>query len=316
MIYDEIQMTQHLLHEALIEAGRLDKRVVVMDADLGKSTRSEHFRKQFPDRIINVGIAEQNMMATAAGLALSGKIPYVCSFAAFATKRTLDQINVSVAYSNANVRILGVEPGISSGRNGATHMAVDDMAMLRAMPRMTVVDPGDASELRQVILKSIDYQGPMYIRIYRENLPIIYKPEYDMQIGKGVEMLTGHDAYIIACGALLYPALCTARKLRTEGLDVGLIDMHTIKPLDEQLICEAAAKSGALVVCENHSIYGGLGGAVAEVCARKHPTPIEFVGVNDAFGETGTNQYLFHKYGLDEEAIEQAVRRVMKRKNG
>lgn len=313
----ENQTCSTVYGDVLLQIGRADRRVVVLDADLARATQTGPFQKAFPERYFDVGIAEQNLLSVAAGLALSGKIPFAATFANFITKRACDQINIGSAYTRANVRIVGVEPGLSSGRNGATHQSVDDLAIMRAIPNMTVIDPADATEIDQIIRLSLDWQGPIYIRMQRGEIPRIFDPQtYQAQIGKGVVVAEGSDICFLSTGTMTPTAVNVIEQLKQQGVMVGLAHFHTIKPIDKQLIRELACKYRAFITCENHSVLGGFGSAVAEVCAAEHPMPIEFVGIADCFGETGSTAYLNKKFGLDEEAMIKAAQRAMARIKG
>jgi transketolase len=303
--------------DALLQIGLADPRVVVLDADLARATQTGPFQKAFPDRYFDVGIAEQNLLSVAAGLALSGKLPFAATFANFITKRACDQINIGCAYTRANVRIVGIEPGLSSGRNGATHQSVDDLAIMRAIPNMTVIDPADATEIDQIVRLSLDWQGPVYIRMQRGDIPLIFDPQtYQAEIGKGVVVAEGKDICFLSTGTMTPTAVKVLELLKAQQLNAGLAHFHTIKPIDIPLIRELARTYSAFITCENHSVMGGFGSAVAEVCAAHHPMPIEFVGIADCFGETGSNAYLNKKFGLDEEAMIKAAYRALARIKG
>lgn len=309
VLLSETLYEDDVYEKALVQAGAPVKNMVVIDADLARATRTQSFASAFPGRYFDVGIAEQNMMGIAAGMAASGKVPVVGTFATFVTKRALDQINVSIAYPRLPVVITGVEPGLSSGRNGATHQAVDDLAILRAMPHMAVVDPADAEELRQAVLAAVRWGGPVYLRVQRGRLPVIFdKGRYRFEIGKGVRLMEGEGVAVISTGIMTPRALKVAEALRAEGIYASLIHLPTLKPLDEELLLETARSHSCLVTAENHSVIGGLFGAVAELCAINAPVPIRPVGIADCFGETGSCEYLDGKYGLDEAAIAKAVR--------
>ena len=301
--------------QALTDAGKLCEKVVVIDADLARATQTDLFSNTFPDRYFDVGIAEQNMLGVAAGLAASGKVPFAGTFATFVTKRACDQINISIAYPRLNVRIIGMEPGLSSGRNGATHQAVDDIAMMRAIPNMTVIDPGDASEIRQAVIAAISYEGPIYLRMQRGMIPVLFdESSYQFEFGRAVKLFHGKDASIISTGIMTEPAIKAAISLNNLGLSVGLLHVPTIKPLDRVAVLEAARESGALVTAENHSIIGGLGGAVAETIVSGFPVPMEQIGIRDQFGETGSQNYLMQKFGMTEKDLVEATKKVIARK--
>jgi transketolase len=306
---------ENVFGHAITEAGIMDAKVVVIDADLARATQTDLFSRTFPERYFDVGIAEQNLLCTAAGLAVSGKVPFAGSFASFITKRACDQISVSIAYPRLNVRIVGMEPGISSGRNGATHQAVDDIAIMRAIPNMTVVDPGDATEIRQAVIAAICYQGPVYLRMQRGKIPVIFDElKYHFEFGRAVKLFSGKDAVIISTGIMTEIAIKAVKTLKEVGIITGLVHMPTIKPLDTAAVLGSAKESGAIVTTENHSIIGGLGGAVAETVVAGFPVPMEQLGIKDLFGETGSQAYLMKKFGLTGQDIVEAVKKVVKRK--
>jgi transketolase len=300
--------------QALLDLGRENKDVVVLDADLASSTRASFFAKEYPDRFFQMGIAEQNMMGVAAGLALMGKIPFVTTFAVFASKRTCDQVTISVAYPNLNVKIIGAYTGLLSGCTGATHQAIEDIAIMRAIPNMVVVDPADAEEMRQAIKVIARHHGPVYLRETRDEWPDIFGNDYKFEIGKSSVVREGSDAVIIACGVMTSESLQAAEMLAKEGISVRVINMSTIKPIDAKAIVESANKTGAVVTAENHNIYGGLGSAVAEVLGEEAPTLMTRVGIRDVFGESGSNTELLEKYNMNAKYIAEAVRRVLERK--
>ena len=300
---------------ALVEVGKENSQVVVLDADLAVSTKTSLFAKAFPDRFFDMGIAEQDMIGTAAGLAATGKIAFSSTFAVFATGRAWDQIRMAVAYTRQNVKIAATHAGITTGEDGASHQANEDIAIMRALPNMTVVVPADGLETENVIRAAVKYYGPMYIRLSRPKTPIIYPSrDYGFEIGKGVVLQPGNDLTIVACGVMVAPSLDAAKVLKQEGLSVRVINMHTIKPLDKALIVQCAKETGALVTVEEHSIVGGLGGAVAEVVVENCPVPQLRVGIRDVFGESGKPEELLVKYGLTAKEIAEAGRQVMKLK--
>lgn len=291
-----------------------DERVVALDADLSESTKSSVVCKRHPNRFFNMGISEQDMIGTAAGLALCGKIPFASTFSVFACARAHDQIRVSVAYSNLNVRIVGTHAGLLTGEDGPTHQAIDDISTMRAMPNISVIHPADAKEAIEATKYLLRHNGPVYLRLGREKLPVINKESYIFEFGKGVMMRPGMDATIIATGPLVHEGLAAADELKKEGISVRLINIHTIKPIDEDIIIKAAKETGAIVTAEDHSVKGGLGGAVCELLAKKHPSPVEFIGVDDCFAESGKPSELYDKYGLSSRHIVLAVRRALRRK--
>jgi len=300
--------------EGLVLAGQKDSRVVALCADISDSTRSAMFQKAFPDRFVETGIAEQNMMGLAAGMALAGKIPFVSTYAVFCPGRNWDQMRVSVCYSNANVKITGAHAGVSVGPDGATHQALEDIAITRCVPNLVVIAPCDAIETKKATLAAAEYVGPVYLRFAREKTPIMTTEDTPFEIGKALIFEMGKDVAIIGCGPLLHNALLAAEELAKEGIEVMVINNHTIKPMDSKTIIEAAKKCGAIVTVEDHQIMGGMGSAVAEVLAANYPVPIEFVGMKDRFGESGEPNELIEAFGMGKNAIKEAVKKVIQRK--
>ena len=301
--------------EGVVRAGA-NKNVVVLCADLAESTRLESFAKTFPERFFEIGVAEQNMATIAAGLGISGKIPFIASYATFSPGRNWEQIRTTIAYNDANVKIAGHHAGISVGPDGATHQAIEDIATMRAMPNMRVIVPCDALEARKATEAAAKLWGPVYLRFAREKTPVITTERTPFTPGKAEVLWQGKkpEVAIIACGTLVYHALRAAEELKKEKISVLVVNNHTIKPLDEKLIRDVAKKTGAVVTVEEHQVSGGLGGAVAEFLANTLPTPMEFVGMQDTFGESGEPNELLKKYGLDEKGIIKAVQKVLKRK--
>lgn len=300
--------------EALLELGRTNRDVVVMDADLAKSTRADWFWNEYPDRFFDMGIAEQDMLATAAGLALGGKIPFASTYGVFVAGRAWDQIRTSICYANLNVKIGGAHGGISVGPDGGTHQSLEEIALMRVLPNMTLLVPGDATETRKATLAAAAWQGPVYIRFAREATPVFTTATDPFVIGKANTLRPGNDLTIIAAGPIVYEALMAAEQLEQDGISARVINMHTIKPLDEAAIRKAAQETGAIVTAEEHQIYAGLGGAVAEYLVRHTPVPVEMVGVMDSFGESGTPEELAAAYGLVAADIHAAARKVLGRK--
>lgn len=304
----------------LVRAGEENKNIVVLCADLMESTRTEAFAKKFPDRFIEVGVAEQNMATIAAGLGISGKIPFISSYAVFSPGRNYEQIRTTIAYNDSNVKIAGHHAGVSVGPDGATHQATEDIAIMRVMPNMKVIVPCDSIEAEKATVAAAKIWGPVYIRLSREKSPIVTTKETQFVIGKAELMWTPtntkkkSEAVIIACGIPLWSALKAAEELEKEKIYVSVLNNHTIKPLDERKIIEFSEKTGAVVTVEEHQIAGGLGGAASELLAKKNPVPIEFVGMHDTFGESGKPNELIEKYGIGVKDIKEAVRRVIKRK--
>ncbi|HWO57079.1 MAG TPA: transketolase C-terminal domain-containing protein [bacterium] len=310
----ELKKTREGFGRALVELGKANPDVVVLVGDLSESTMVSFFAKEFPERFIQMGVAEQNIMNTAAGLSLVGKIPFLSTYGAFATCRCMDQIRVTVCYSDLNVKIGGAHGGISVGPDGATHQAMEEISMLRALPRMKVVVPCDFEETRKATHAAAELWGPVYIRFGRENVPVVTTPETPFVFGKGLPLRDGGDLAIIACGVMVYEALEAADALAKRGIEARVINLHTIKPIDREIIRQAAADCGAIVTAEEHQINGGLGGAVAEVVVRGNPVPMEFVAVDDRFGQSGTPDELMTAFGLKSRDIIAAGEKVLKRK--
>lgn len=307
--------TREAYGEALLEAGKKNQQIVVLDADLSKSTKTSVFAEKLPERFFNIGISEQDLMGTAAGLAAAGKIPFASTFAVFATGRAFEQIRNSIAYSKLKVVVAASHAGITVGEDGGSHQSVEDISLMRSLPNMTVIVPADATETAKAVEAVIDYPGPVYLRLGRLGVPVIFPEDYNFTIGKAALLKEGQDATIIATGIMVAEALTAAEKLKEKGLAVRVINIHTIKPLDAEAVIAAAKETGAIVTAEEHSIIGGLGSSVAEVLVENYPVPLERVGVQDKFGESGTPAELLVKFGLTAEEIIQAVEKVIKRKN-
>ena len=306
--------TREAYGDALRDLGLKDKNIVVLDADLSKSTKTNVFAKEFPDRFINVGIAEQNLMGTAAGLAAAGKLPFVSTFAMFAAGRAYEQVRNSICYPRLNVKIAATHAGLTVGEDGATHQAIEDVALMRVLPGMTVIVPADAEETRQAVAWAAAYQGPVYLRLGRMAVPDVFGDDYQFVLGKAVELANGLDVTLIANGVMVGAARKAAEELIAAGLSARVLNMPTVKPIDREAIAKAAEETGAIVTCEEHSIIGGLGGAVAEVLAETVPVPMERVGVLDTFGESGTPDALLTKYHLTAADIVVAAKKVVARK--
>ncbi len=300
--------------EGLVELGKTNPNVVVLTGDLAGSTKVDGFAKAFPDRFIEVGVAEQNMMGIAAGLALSGKIPFISSYAVFMPGRNWDQLRVSVCYSEANVKVAGAHSGISVGPDGATHQALEDIAITRVLPHLTVIVPCDSIETKKATLAAAALKGPVYFRFTREKTPVITSVDTPFEIGKAQVLYEGTDASIVACGPLVYQSLIAADKLAKEGIHVRVINNATIKPLDNETIIAAAKETGAIVTVEEHQTTGGLRGAIAECVTANAPVPMEAIGMPDSFGQSGEPNELLEHYGMSVKEIVKAVRRVIKRK--
>ncbi len=303
--------TRDAYGKALVEVGAKNPNVIVLDADLSKSTKTVDFAKVYPERFLDMGIAEANMIGTAAGLATTGKIPFASTFALFGTLRVGDQIRNSVCYPNLNVKIAVTHSGLTLGEDGASHQAVEDIALMRAIPNMTVIVPADAEETRQVIHAAVDYDGPMYIRLGRPAVPVVFDENYKFEIGKGAVVKEGSDVAIIAMGVMLSPAMEAADELAKEGISARVINMSSIKPIDEEIIIKAAKETKGIVTAEEHNILGGLGSAVAEVVSEHAPTVVKRVGVEDTFGESGKPDELLVKYGLTKEHIIQKAKQIL-----
>lgn len=306
--------TRDAYGEALRELGGRYQDIVVLDADLSKSTKTNLFAKAYPERFFNCGIAEQNMMGVAAGLAAAGKIPFVSTFAVFATGRAFEQVRTSICYPRLNVKIAATHAGITVGEDGATHQANEDIALMRALPNMTVIVPADATETHQAVQFAASYQGPVYLRLGRAPVPDVFGEGYEFRHGKASLLAEGADCTIIANGVMVGPARRAADELTQVGLSARVLNMATVKPIDREAIIKAAEETGAIVTCEEHSIIGGLGSAVAEVVVETCPVPMERVGVLDVFGESGTPDALLAKYNLTVADIVQAAKRVVSRK--
>ena len=300
--------------EALLELCRTRSDVMVLDADVAASTRTNWVRDQYPDHFRNVGISEQDMVGTAAGLALGGMIPFVSTYGVFLSGRAFDQMRTTVCYNNLKVRFGGAHAGISVGPDGATHQALEDMALARVLPRMTVIAPCDSIEVRKAVLASVDIDGPVYFRFGREAVPVVTDDDTPFELGKARLVRDGSDCAVFACGAMVYEAMVAAEQLEKEGVSLRVYDLHTIKPIDEVAIEKAAKECGLIVTAEEHQLSAGLYSAVAEVVVRTVPVPMEAVAVKDTFGQSGPPAALMERYGLNAEGIVQAVRRGLARK--
>lgn len=294
---------------ALAELGKEKENLVVLDADLAAATKTGVFKKAFPDRHIDCGIAECNMVGIAAGIATTGMVPFVSSFAMFAAGRAFEQVRNSVGYPHLNVKIGATHAGISVGEDGASHQCNEDIALMRTIPGMVVINPSDDIEAKAAVRAAYEHEGPVYMRFGRLAVPVINdKPDYKFEIGKGIVLREGSDLAIIATGLCVSSALEAAEKLAADGVNAEVINIHTIKPLDEELIIAAAKKCGKVVTVEEHSVIGGLGSAVCDVLSEKCPTPVKKIGVNDCFGESGPANELLVKYGLDGEGIYKSIK--------
>jgi len=316
----EIRVEQKSLREGfgegLLEAGEKDEKVVALCADLKDSTKIDLFAKAFPERFVELGVAEQNLASVASGMAAMGKVPFMSSYAVFSPGRNWEQIRTTICYNKANVKIVGSHAGVSVGPDGGSHQALEDLALTRVLPGMTVIAPCDAEEARKATLALAQMKGPAYLRLAREKTPVITSEDSPFEIGKANILIKEEkpEAVIIACGPLVYNALKAAQKLSQEGVKVSLINNHTIKPLDEKTILSEVKKAKAVVTVEEHQIAGGMGSAVAEFLALNFPVPIEFVGVHDRFGQSGTPVELIEHYGMGIDNIVEAVKTVIERK--
>jgi len=306
--------TREAYGAALAELGEKYKNVVVLDADLSKSTKTNDFKKKYPERFFNMGISEQDLLGTAAGFATCGKIPFASTFAMFATGRAFEQIRNSIAYPKLNVKIAATHAGITLGEDGASHQAIEDVAIMRAVPNMTIINPADALSTRKAIEAAILHNGPMYIRLGRLGVPEVYKNDIDFEIGKGIILEEGRDVTIIAAGFMVHIALEASAMLNGEGISAEVIDMHTIKPIDKELIINSAKKTGAIVTAEEHNIIGGLGGAVAEVLCEEYPVPMVRVGIKDVFGQSGKPMELVDLYGISPKDVAEAAKQAIEKK--
>lgn len=310
----ELKATRLGFGEMLVELGKENPDVVVMGADVSGSVRVDLFAKEFPDRFFSVGIAEQDMMGVAAGLTIAGKVAFASAYGEFATGRPFDQIRQSIAYSKLPVKICASHCGITVGPDGATHQSLEDISIMRTLPHMTVATPCDYLEMRKMMRATMAWDHPIYLRFFRDNTPVFTDDSTPMTFGKANTLIEGKDVTVIACGLQVWEAVLAEEELAKEGVSVRVVNMHTIKPIDRDVIVKAAKETGAIVTAEDHQRHGGLGSAVAEVLAETRPTPMEFVAVNDTFGESGAGADLMKKYGIDRTAIVNAVKKVLKRK--
>ncbi len=304
--------TRDAYGETLLELGRSREDVVVLDADLSGSTKTKKFAKEFPKRFFNMGISEQDLVGTASGLSLAGKLPFASTFAVFETGRAWEQIRQTVCYSNLNVKLVATHSGITVGEDGASHQAVEDVTLMRVLPNMTVIVPADGNETKQVIHAIADYHGPVYVRLGRSKVPLVMPDDYAFRIGKAYTFHLGKDANIIAMGIMVAMALEASETLKKDGLDVGVINMSTVKPLDTESVLRAAEKSGLIITAEEHSIIGGLGSAVAEFLSEIHPAKVVRIGIKDVFGCSGPSSELLKLYGLTPGNIANTIKENLK----
>lgn len=303
--------TRKAYGETLVKLGAENPDLVVMDADLSKSTMTAEFGKKYPERFFNMGIAEQNLYGAAAGLALSGKVVCASTFAMFAAGRAFEIIRNSIGYTRANVKICATHSGITVGEDGASHQTFEDIALMRTIPGMTVINPSDGVSAGKLIRQAVAFNGPCYVRLGRAAVPVFYGEDSEITLGKGNLIRDGRDVTVIATGIMVSEAAAAAEKLAEDGIDVRVIDMHTIKPLDEEIIIKAAEETGAIVTAEEHSVIGGLGSAVAEVVVRNHPVKMSMVGQKDTYGESGKPDELKKKYGMTSDDIIKAVKELI-----
>ena len=307
----EKMATRAAYGKTLVEVGAANPNLVVMDADLSKSTMTAEFGKTYPERFFNMGIAEQNLYGTAAGLALSGKVVCASTFAMFASGRAFEIIRNSIGYTGANVKVCATHAGITVGEDGASHQTFEDLALMRTIPGMTVVNPSDGVSANKLLKQVIDFDGPAYVRLGRAAVPIFYSEDAELVLGKANTLREGKDVTVIATGIMVSEAMAAAEELAEQGIDVRVIDMHTIKPLDEDAIVKASDETGKIVTAEEHSVIGGLGSAVAEVLCKKAPAKMAMVGQKDTFGESGKPDQLKEKYGMTAADIVEAVKGLM-----
>lgn len=307
--------TRDAYGKALVELGKKNKDVVVLDADLSKSTKTADFGKNYTERFFNMGISESDMMTTAAGFAASGKVPFASTFAIFATGRAFDQVRNAICYPKLNVKIAASHAGLTVGEDGATHQSVEDISLMRSIPNMVVLCPADGVETRAAVLAAAEYKGPVYIRLGRLAVPIIYdENNYKFEIGKSIMLRGGKDVAIVATGFMVSKAIEAADKLKTDGIEARVIDMHTIKPLDSEAVIKAARETGAIITAEEHSIIGGLGSAVAEVLSEQYPVIMKRVGINDVFGQSGQPDELMELYGLTSDRLVKEAKEIIAKK--
>lgn len=306
----EKMATRAAYGKALVEMGAENPDLVVMDADLSKSTMTAEFSKTYPERFFNMGIAEQNLYGAAAGLALSGKVVCASTFAMFAAGRAFEIIRNSIGYTGANVKVCATHAGITVGEDGASHQTFEDLALMRTIPGMTVVNPSDGVSARKLLKQVVAFEGPAYVRLGRAAVPVFYDENAEIKLGKANVLREGKDVTVIATGIMVSEAMLAASQMAEEGIDVHVIDMHTIKPLDEEMIIKAAKETGRIVTAEEHSVIGGLGSAVAEVLCRNCPARVEMVGQQDTYGESGKPDELKEKYGMTAADIVRAIREV------
>jgi transketolase len=307
--------TRDAYGKVLIEIGKENPDVVVLDADLSKSTRTDGFGKAYPDRFFDVGIQEMNLVGVAVGLASCGKVPFVSSFACFLMNKAYEQLRVGAAFSEQNVKVVTSHGGITVGEDGASQQSVEDFALALTLPGFVVMVPADEFSAKALIKQGAAHKGPIYVRTGRSKAPVVYNEKSEFKIGKAVKLREGKDVTLVATGLLVFEALEAADKLKEKGIDAAVVDVHTLKPLDDALLTEMAKKTGAFVVAEEHLIFGGLGSAVSQSVNRNHPVPMEFVGLDDTYAESGTADELMQKYGLTSQNLVTAAQKVVSRKS-
>ncbi|MEN8883836.1 MAG: transketolase C-terminal domain-containing protein [Flavobacteriaceae bacterium] len=312
--YTEMKDTRSGFGDGLTELGKTNPNVVALCADLTGSLKMNEFEKNHPERFFQVGIAEANMMGIAAGLTIGGKIPFTGTFANFSTGRVYDQIRQSIVYSDKNVKICASHAGLTLGEDGATHQILEDLGLMKMLPGMTVINTCDYNQTKAATIAIADYEGPVYLRFGRPKVPVFMPTDQPFVVGKAITLTEGTDVTIVATGHLVWESLLAAEKLEAEGISVEVINIHTIKPLDEAAILKSVAKTGCIVTAEEHNKFGGLGESVARCLAQNNPTPQEFVAVDDAFGESATPAQLMEKYNINDAAVVNAVKKVLKRK--
>ncbi len=298
----------------MAELAKTDDRIVLLDADLMAASKTSIFKKEFPERFIDVGVAEANMMGCAAGLAASGKVPFTHTFTPFATRRCFDQVTVSIAYPGLNVKMVGSDPGVSAQLNGGTHMSFEDLGIMKNLATMTIFEPIDVEQLEQGLPHVLDIYGPVYIRMFRKLTEKIFDSSYKMNWGKGDTLREGNDITIICSGIMVKEALEASDKLKEEGVNARVVAIHLVKPIDKEIIIKAAKETGAIVTAENHSIVNGLGSSVAEILVENEPVPMKRIGIKEHFGEVGKMPFLMEKYGMLAKDIVEACQEVLKRK--
>lgn len=314
MLKKEDRWLRETYVDLLIEQAAKDERIVLLEADLSKAAGTGRFKEAYPDRLINVGIAEANMVGVAAGMSAMGKIPFTHTFTAFATRRCCDQVTLSVAYAGLNVKLMGSDPGVTAELNGGTHMSMEDISIMRNIPGMTIYEPVDSAQLKKIFPQIVAAPGPVYIRLLRRNAVEIFNDSQEFALGKGTMIKEGSDVTILCSGIMAAESIKAAEMLKNDGIDAEIINIHTIKPLDVQMVAKSAKKTGAVVTAENHSVIGGLGSAVSEALSESYPVPVRRVGINDHFGEVGLTDFLMEKYGLTAEHIAAEAKKAIELK--